>query len=292
MIHMRCSKPEDVPRLKELWKLSFGDEDGYIDHFFETQYHPRDVLVLEKDDVLVSMLAGLPMQTVLPSGRAYSAAYIYAFCTHPQARRSGNASNLMLYASFFFKENGKEVLLVKPDGPDRFAFFQHNGFSGHFPLQEAVIPREHLLDRPPEGRLIPAEPAAYDEAREIHLNGRLHVKCGEAGAAHQKAVSRRSGADLYFAEVGGVTGCVAAEYAGGNRLIVKELLLPDEACDAALRLVAEGLPAAEYVVRRPVFAGPLPGGHTEEFFLIQYLFSGLNTRFEPHMPGYPGFAYD
>lgn len=292
MIEMRCSKPEEIPRLKELWKLSFGDEDSYIDLFFDTQYRPRDVLVLINDNVLVSMLVGLPMKVVLPDKREYSAAYIYAFCTHPEARRCGNASNLMLYASFFFKENGKELLLVKPANPDRAAFFEQRGFSGRFPLQEAVYPGGGFMGCCDEGRLIPAEPAEYDETREYYLEEQLHVKCGEIGAAHQKANSRRSGADLYFAELDGVIGCVAAEYADKNRLVIKELLIPDDLCDAALRLVASKLPAAEYVVRRPDFSWSLLGGETEEFFLISYLFSGLNTRFEPHMPGYPGFAYD
>lgn len=292
MIEMRCSQPEEIPRLKELWKLSFGDEDGYINLFFETQYRSKEVLVLLQDNIIISMLAGLPMQVALPNGREYSAAYIYALCTYPHFRHSGSARDLLSYASSYFKENGKDLLLIKPGATGLYAYFQKQGFSGSFPLKEFVFPGASLNGLIKGGCLTAANPDAYSEEREAFLNGRLHVKCEGSAAAHQKEISKRSGADLYFIEVEDVTGCVAAEYASPGKLVVKELLLPDRLCEAGLRLVAKELPAEEFEVRLPVFSKGLAGGRTEEFFLIQYLLSDLNTHFEPHMPGYPGFAYD
>jgi hypothetical protein len=46
MIQIRTSQLSEVPRLKELWKLAFGDADSYIDHFFRQYYRPERVLVL------------------------------------------------------------------------------------------------------------------------------------------------------------------------------------------------------------------------------------------------------
>ncbi|MFQ7453223.1 MAG: hypothetical protein ACLRNQ_19525 [Flavonifractor plautii] len=35
MLEMRPGRPEEVPAQKALWKAAFGDEDRYIDWFYE-----------------------------------------------------------------------------------------------------------------------------------------------------------------------------------------------------------------------------------------------------------------
>ena len=36
MWNIRTSVPEDIPAQRQLWKLAFGDEDAYIDNFYQT----------------------------------------------------------------------------------------------------------------------------------------------------------------------------------------------------------------------------------------------------------------
>jgi len=48
MIQVRVSVPEDVPAQRRLWKLAFGDEDAYLDNFYQNYYRPERVLVLEE----------------------------------------------------------------------------------------------------------------------------------------------------------------------------------------------------------------------------------------------------
>ena len=40
MWNIRTSVPEDIPAQRQLWKLAFGDEDAYIDNFYQTYYRP------------------------------------------------------------------------------------------------------------------------------------------------------------------------------------------------------------------------------------------------------------
>ena len=65
MWNIRTSVPEDIPAQRQLWKLAFGDEDAYIDNFYQTYYRPERVLVLFDD---ISLAPG--RIRVRPSGSA------------------------------------------------------------------------------------------------------------------------------------------------------------------------------------------------------------------------------
>ena len=86
MVKLRTSEQRDVPALKELWKLAFGDEDGYIDHFFTQYYLPKRMLVLEEDGVVRAMTAWFDMPLVCSDGTTVPSAYLYAVATHPDCR--------------------------------------------------------------------------------------------------------------------------------------------------------------------------------------------------------------
>ena len=47
MIQIRISRPEDIPRQRELWQLAFGDDGAYVDNFYNAYYQPERVLLLE-----------------------------------------------------------------------------------------------------------------------------------------------------------------------------------------------------------------------------------------------------
>ena len=38
MIQIRISRPEDIPRQRELWQLAFGDDGAYVDNFYNAYY--------------------------------------------------------------------------------------------------------------------------------------------------------------------------------------------------------------------------------------------------------------
>ena len=86
MLEMRPGRPEEVPAQKALWKAAFGDEDRYIDWFYECCGASADVLEVVEEGRLASMLALLPQTLTLPGGGTASGWYIYALATDPGAR--------------------------------------------------------------------------------------------------------------------------------------------------------------------------------------------------------------
>ncbi len=87
MLEMRPGRPEEVPAQKALWKAAFGDEDRYIDWFYECCGASADVLEVVEEGRLASMLALLPQTLILPGGGTASGWYIYALATAPGAQQ-------------------------------------------------------------------------------------------------------------------------------------------------------------------------------------------------------------
>ena len=52
MIEIRPARPGEETRQKELWKLSFGDDDAYIDYFYTHRPAGVETLVLLEDGVI------------------------------------------------------------------------------------------------------------------------------------------------------------------------------------------------------------------------------------------------
>ena len=51
---MRCAQERDIPALKALWKLVFGDTDALIDAFFELLFPDCRTAVVEEDGEIVA----------------------------------------------------------------------------------------------------------------------------------------------------------------------------------------------------------------------------------------------
>ena len=68
MVEIRPSRVEELEQQKRLWKAAFGDDEAYIDLFYNTCARPEDVLILSEDGQLCSMAALLPLEIALPGG--------------------------------------------------------------------------------------------------------------------------------------------------------------------------------------------------------------------------------
>lgn len=90
MERLRCSVVQDIPRLRELWYLAFGDDGAYVDNFFDTYYKPERMLVLEEDGVVQAMTAWFDTAFVVPEEGSFRAAYLYAVATHPDCPGEGD----------------------------------------------------------------------------------------------------------------------------------------------------------------------------------------------------------
>ena len=86
MERIRLSTTTDIPALRRLWTLAFGDSGPYLDNFFDTYYRPERMIVLEQQGEVLAMSAWFDTTFVLPGEGECRAAYLYAVATHPGRR--------------------------------------------------------------------------------------------------------------------------------------------------------------------------------------------------------------
>ena len=97
MKHLRLSTPADVPALRELWILAFGDGGDYLDNYFQVYYRPERMLVMEEEGLIRAMTAWFDTDFLVPGRGEYRAAYLYAVATHPSCRGKGLAGELLAW---------------------------------------------------------------------------------------------------------------------------------------------------------------------------------------------------
>ena len=278
MIVLRTARVADEPRLRALWKLAFGDEDAYIDHFFTRYYAPKRMLVLERAGVVLAMTAWFDMPLVRADGASLPAAYLYAVATHPDCRGQGLAGKLLDFAGQWLAERGFLYLTTVPARPDLHVFFGKNGFSEGFALSGRVY------HQPPENTaaisLVPVDGEEYGRLREAQLAGRAHVSCSTAALDYQQGVCALSGGGLYRV---GETGCACVEVSGQD-VFVKELLVSD--VPGGVQALAARHPADCYHVRMP-WDGE---GERWDFAMLRPLVP--LSEWGESVPAYFGLAFD
>ena len=274
---VRVSEQRDVATLKRLWKLAFGDEDAYIDHFFARYYTPERMLVLEEEGQVRAMTAWFDVPLVLADGASVPSAYLYAVATHPDFQGKGLAGEVLDFAGKWLGERGFACLTTVPARPDLHVFFARNGFEEGFALSR----RE--WDCTEEGKgavLIPVSAREYGALREKRLTGTVHAAYSAAALDYQYGTCALSGGGLYRV---GADGCACVEVRG-ETVFVKELLAPD--IPAALRAIAVQHPATCYQVRTP-WEGQ---GERWDFAMLRPL--RPMTEWDSIRPGYFGLAFD
>ena len=55
MTDIRLSRPEEIPAQKRLWKTAFGDDDAFIDWFYDCRGPEAQVPVVLEDGAVVSI---------------------------------------------------------------------------------------------------------------------------------------------------------------------------------------------------------------------------------------------
>ena len=277
-LELRCSRVQDLPRLRELWQLAFGDSQEYMDHFFTGYYTPQRVLVLEQDGVVQAMTAWFDMPLMGAEGTQWPAAYLYAVATHPEARGRGYAGRLLAFAGEWLKERGFACLTTVPARPDLHVFFGANGFEENF-----VLARQDVEAGEGRAELKPVDGTEYGRVRERFLSGGAHVAYSGDALTYQEGVCRLSGGGLYAVEGG---GCACVERGEDGLVVIKELLCEPVQRHSALAALTAAHPGERYEVR-----SPWPGeGERVAFGMIRWL-DGVPEGWDGQN-AYLGMAFD
>ena len=294
MVEIRPSREADISRQKEIWRSCFGDDERFIDLFYQTYYVPKETVVLLDDGQMASMTALLPMELRLPNGERAQAGYVYALATDPALQKKGFARHVLRYADFYLKELGRQCVILVPASPSLHRFFDTVDYRECFATRKVELLRTQLVPAVAGDTIVSIEPAEYNRIRDTLLEGTFYVHYDEKMIALQRDICRLSGpgADLYRITVDGVEGCAAVEYYQRDRVLVKELLLPPAQMSRAATQISHMVPADHYHLRTPAFWEGLQGSYIQAFGMIKWYDSGQEQTWFQEREGYLGFGFD
>lgn len=126
---MNCNmnKKEECRRL---WKEVFGDSDEFITSFIDIFYNEENMLCIEQDGKLLSMLHIIPFEL-----NGSKVAYIYAVATDADARGQGHASKLIRQAIDKMQAEGYKAILTLPADDMLRSFYSKFGFKGGYAVK-------------------------------------------------------------------------------------------------------------------------------------------------------------
>lgn len=292
MYTMRRSTDADIPRERELWRMSFGDDWDYIDTYYDHTHDPDWCVVLEDEaGVVQTMLIGFPVQQTLPDGAALPAIYYYALGTDPAVRGRGYGRALFRYAEAVFSGEGRPVMTLLPGEPSLYDFFLSIGYDDrNFFIRRLETSRADLPA--PEGAAEPAGPAEYNALRERYLAGSYHLSFDDAYIRHQKNVARLYRGDLLRLAFSDTDGCASVEYAEDGTLLVKELLVPAGRTTAALAAIAGRFPCENLVANLPAMPDFDELGSLAPYGVTHWMDSEQEKLLSGRKDGYLGLALD
>ena len=261
MEQLRLSRPEDIPALRELWALAFGDSGAYVDNFFQNYYRPERMLVFEQDGQVLAMTAWFDTPLVLPGNEELPAAYLYAVATHPSHRSQGLAGKLLTWADNYFRTLSIPVVTTVPARPDLHDFFAQNGFQECFTHDQLIWRGKSALVQ--GYSLRPISPEEYGRLREELLVDSPHIRFPLDALEYQLGCCRVSGGGLYRVDTPFGRAALCAEGMEEGQLLAKELLGNSAVLSQLPSQLDSLLPGFSGVYRLP--------GNTVSFGMIKWL---------------------
>ena len=281
-MNIRLSTTADIPAMRRLWTLAFGDGGPYLDNFFHTYYRPERMIVLEREGEVRAMTAWFDTTFVLPEQGEFRAAYLYSVATDPDFRGQRLAGNLLAWADDHFRSLGIPVVTTVPAEPSLHRFFAANGFS------ECFCHDELRFDGAPSDGPTPAmgslTPAEYGALRELLLDGAAHIRFPEDALTYQAGCCAISAGGLYAVETEHGFALLCAEGMSDGSLLLKELLGTPEARNNALHFLPKLLPGFSGIYRVP--------GREIPFGMIKWLGAQQENVQNFELPAYLGLAFD
>ncbi len=197
-MRLRKTNPGDLPQLKALWALGFGDTEQEIEAFFAISY-PATGFCAEEDGKVIAAAYALP-QELAWGEKSCRSAYLYAVTTHPDFRRRGICAKLLAYAEKELKKRYFDCLTLVPATDALRAYYETLGFVS----QNAAFFDEGDA---PEARGVceVLTPAEYAGLRETVLYDLPHVRYGLSDLRYQASMS-----GFYRLELGSHFGCACA----------------------------------------------------------------------------------
>ncbi|WRS27729.1 GNAT family N-acetyltransferase [Oscillospiraceae bacterium MB08-C2-2] len=241
------------PALKSIWVACFGDSPDYVDFYFQRMFRPEEVLVALEEGEPAAMLT-MRSVPVRAEGKSYKAAYIFAVATHPDHQGKGLSTTLMEAAHSHLIQKGFALSMLAPATDSLFDFYGKRGYSTAFETTVLTL-RPGSWQEQPGAALVPLSVGRMLELRRRHFaSSRFFVDWGAEYLAYILEECRMLGGEAL--EIGGEGFAVC--YPVGERVEIKELVLPWRTLDQAMTALHRQYGAREYSLR--LWPGePIPG---------------------------------
>lgn len=210
---IRRVRPGDAPELAGLWHRVFSDPEELALHFLRLLPELGGGVAAERDGSLLG--AAYVVTDALLDGQRVG--YLYAVGVLPEARGRGLGMVLTREAAALGKSLGAELLCTLPAEAGLYGWYEKL-----LGLRCALYRREELLPSRPGAAVSPLTPEEYGLRRERLLQGRPHLRPGQALLRFEKENCRCFGGDLLSAGDG-----LAAASREGERTLIRELLAPE-----------------------------------------------------------------
>ena len=114
---------DQIPALKSLWTLAFGDGEEFLNPFFEIAYAPDRCRCLTVDGQVAAALYWFEC-----SRKNQRLAYVYAVATHPDHQGRGLCAALMADTAALLKAQGFDGILLCPASEGLFRMYGKMGY--------------------------------------------------------------------------------------------------------------------------------------------------------------------
>jgi len=169
----------------DLWKISFGDSDDFIQLFFDRVYKEENMLVVKKNGTVVSAMQILPYEMTY-CGTTIPASYICGVCTMPAERGKGLMTQLMSTALEEIHSRNYALAILIPATPGLFDCYRRFEFASAFDYSTEEIYSYTPGNNPDSNlRILSQEKLAPDTIYAYyHLKQRAR-KCSVLHSAYQ-----------------------------------------------------------------------------------------------------------
>lgn len=128
---IRFAAEKDIPGLREIWHISFGDSKEYIDMFMEHQFKEALTVVYEEDGKVFSMFFLFRCDFSI-SGKKHPSFYLYAAATLPQHRGKGIMGKMLEFSKSYAAEKNFDFIILSPAEKSLYDYYSRFGFKACF----------------------------------------------------------------------------------------------------------------------------------------------------------------
>lgn len=125
------ARPDDREELFHIWKQCFGDDDRYINFYFDTAFAPDQTPVLRLNGTIAAMMR-LFSCSLRVGEQVFPLQYVYAAATLPEFQGQGCMRRLMEEVGRYYAARGDQGIVLIPGSMGLFGFYEKLGFSTRF----------------------------------------------------------------------------------------------------------------------------------------------------------------